>query len=214
MNEKTGLKSPPNKTIIICTGRLSEDKGQRYLLDALARVKKNRIDWVCWIVGSGNEEKDLKKQSKRLGLSGMVQFLGWRSDIPALLKQAHIVVIPSLEDNYPYSLVEAQAAGKSIIASRVGGITEMVKHGKNGLLVPAGDSKKLYRQIKVLLKDPDLQERLGKGAKVWGTTHCSLDTMMKQVMVVYNKALKSKSEALLRRKGSEAGVEEDLHIPT
>jgi glycogen(starch) synthase len=191
MNQKTGLKSPANKTIMICTGRLEKVKGQHILLDALARLKKDRKDWVCWIVGKGSAERDLKKKSRRLGLVGFVKFLGRRDDIPALLKQAHIYIIPSLQENYPYSLVEAQVAGKAIIASRTGGIPEIVKHEKNGLLFQVGQSRKLYQQVNKLLKKPDLKVRLGNEAKAGGRSHFSLDTMMKQVMNVYKNALKS-----------------------
>nr|WP_306220539.1 glycosyltransferase family 4 protein [Cohnella sp. WQ 127256] len=196
MNAQTGLKSPSNKTIIICTGRLEKVKGQHTLLDALARLKKIRKDWVCWIVGRGEAKRELQKKSKRLGIDDSVKFLGRRYDVPALLKQAHIFVIPSLEENYPYSLVEAQIAGKAIVASQTGGITEMVKHDVNGLLFPAGNSKKLYEEVKRLFKDPDLQKRLGNEAKAWGSQQFSLDTMTKQVIDIYNNALESNTNTV------------------
>ncbi len=189
MNKASGLKSPSNKKVILSTGRLEEVKGLDTLLNALGKLKHDRTDWVYWIVGSGGMEKKLKKQSSKLGLDPFVKFLGRRSDVPSLLKQADLYVLPSLEENYPYSLVEAQVAGKSIIASGVGGITEIVKHNSNGLLVPAGDSEKLYQQIKRTIGDSGLKKRLGEQAKVWGRKHLSLPVMMEQVMRVYNQAI-------------------------
>ncbi|QMV40792.1 glycosyltransferase family 4 protein [Cohnella cholangitidis] len=193
MKNKTSMTKPKNKSVIISTGRLEKVKGQHCLLDALARLRRDRKDWVCWIVGRGDAGSDLRKKAKRLGLSGYVKFLGRRNNIPALLNQADIFVIPSLQDNYPYTLVEAQVAGKPIIASDVGGITEMVEHGKNGLLVPPGNGTKLYWHLKKLLADRKLQQRLGEEAKRWGRTNLSLEKMTKQVLEVYNKALKPSS---------------------
>ncbi|MFB4321102.1 MULTISPECIES: glycosyltransferase family 4 protein [Paenibacillus] len=193
MNKNTGLSSPSNKKIIICTGRLEKVKGQHVLLDSLAQLKKKRSDWVCWIVGKGGMEKALKKKSKRHGLGKYVKFLGRRDDIPALLKQADIFVIPSLEDNYPYSLIEAQVAGKAIIGSKAGGITEMVDHSENGLLVPPGNSQALYREMKKLLENRGVRKRLSSNSESWSLKHCSLSTMTKRVLNVYTRAMSMKS---------------------
>ncbi|MBU5350608.1 glycosyltransferase family 4 protein [Paenibacillus lautus] len=193
MNKKTGLSSSSKEKIIICTGRLEKVKGQHVLLDSLAQLKRKRSDWVCWIVGKGGMEKTLKKKSKRLGLGSNVKFLGRREDIPALLKQADIFVIPSLEDNYPYSLMEAQVAGKAIIGSNTGGITEMVDHSKNGLLVPPGNSLALYREMKKLLENPGLRKRMSSKSESWSLKRCSLTTMTKQVLNVYTRAKNNKS---------------------
>lgn len=195
MNEKTGLQSPPNKSIIICTSRLEKVKGQHVLLDALAKLKERRSDWECWIVGRGANDRDLKKQANKLRLNDSVKFLGMRGDIPALLKQSDIYVIPSLQDNYPYSLVEAFVAGKAIIGSKVGGITEMVEHSKNGLLVPPNESRELYRQMRNLLENPDMQKRMSEEARTWGMTQFSLEKMTGEVLDIYNHALTSKTPA-------------------
>lgn len=189
MDQKTRIQSPSGKTVIICTGRLEKVKGQQVLLESLARLKKKRSDWVCWIVGRGKNESKLKKQAKKLGLGNSVEFLGMRSDIPALLKQADIFVIPSLQDNYPYSLVEAFVAGKAIIGSEVGGITEMIEHSQNGLLVPPNDSGSLYREMKKLLEKPKMKKQLSREAKQWGGTQFSLKKMTGEVLDIYNHAL-------------------------
>ncbi|WP_127588339.1 glycosyltransferase family 4 protein [Paenibacillus koleovorans] len=188
MKASTGLLKPADKRVIISTGRLEKVKGQHVLLDALAKLNKERKDWELWVAGTGEAEKVLKDQVQRLGLKNEVKFLDRRSDVPALLKQADIFVIPSLEENYPFSLAEAQVAGKAIIASEVGGIKEMIDPGKNGLLVPAGDSNKLYRQLKKLMADPKLQRDLAIGAHAWSVQHLSLTHMMQQVIGIYKGA--------------------------
>jgi len=190
MRQSTGLESPANKTIILCTGRLVKVKGQHILLEALAKLRSHASNWVCWIAGKGEAEKALKKQVATLGLERYVKFLGRRTDVPALLKQAHIVVVPSLEDNYPYSLVEAQVAGKAVIASQAGGITEMIEHGKTGLLVPPGDSGKLSEQLLVLSQNRELRESMGKQAREWAKEHFSLEKMTGQVEGIYRSAIR------------------------
>lgn len=202
MNEKIGLSKPSDKSVIICTGRLEKVKGQHVLLDALAKLKMRRSDWICWIVGRGANERELKKQAKKLGLDDSVKFLGMRSDIPALLKQADIFVIPSLQDNYPYSLLEAFVAGKAIIGSQVGGISEMVEQSQNGLLVPPDDSRMLYKQMRKLLEKPDMKKRLSEEAKKWGMTQFSLEKMTGEVLDIYNHSLASK--APVRSGGGDA----------
>jgi len=189
MRQSTGLVSPANKTIILCTGRLVKVKGQHILLEALAKLRSQVSNWVCWIAGKGEAEKSLKKKVAALGLERYVKFLGRRSDVPALLKQAHIVVIPSLQDNYPYSLVEAQVAGKAVIASQVGGITEMIEHGKTGLLVPPGDSRKLSEQLLLLSRNQELRDHLAKQSRDWATEHFSLEKMTVQVEGIYKSAI-------------------------
>lgn len=192
MNRETGMKKPSDKTVIICTGRLVKVKGQHILLDSLARLKRRRSEWVCWVVGKGDNEKALKEKSKKLGLSNSVQFLERRDDVPALLNQADIFVIPSLQENYPYSLVEAHVAGKAVIGSQVGGITEMIEHMKNGILVPPGDSRALYRQIRKLLDRPQMRSNLSSESRRFGLERFSLATMTERVLDVYNTALNSR----------------------
>ncbi|MEW9669178.1 glycosyltransferase family 4 protein [Ammoniphilus sp. 3BR4] len=190
MKKKSDIKKPSSKKVILCTGRLEQVKGQQCLLEALAKLKEKRSDWECWIVGRGKNEKSLKKQCKQLKLRKGVKFLGRRQDVPSLLNESDIFVLPSLQENYPYSLMEAQVAGKAIIASNVGGITEMIQHGKNGLLSSPGDSEELYKKINKILKDQKLQSRLAKKAASWGREHLSLDKMTKQVLAIYETAIK------------------------
>lgn len=192
VSTKTGLNSPPGKKVIICTGRLEKVKGQHVLINALAKLKARRSDWVCWMVGRGKNERALKKQVSRLGLNSHVKFLGMRKDVPALLKQADIFVIPSLQDNYPYSLVEAYVAGKAIIASQVGGMTEMVQHSRNGLLVPPDNSHALYMEMRGLLENPGKLKALSQEARSWGKETFALEKMTNEVLHIYNNALASK----------------------
>lgn len=201
MKVKSPIKPPKGKKVIIYSGRLTELKGIKHLLEALAKLKTERQDWICWILGSGEEEARLRIKTKVLGLEDYVQFLGKRDDIPYLLTKSDIYVLPTLLENQPLSLIESQIAGKAAIVSEVGGLPEMVEHNVTGILTPPGDSKKLYENINLLLSDERLRKKLGSNAKKWGMTHWSIDQGIKKLMEIY-------SEAISMRKNGE------LHDPS
>lgn len=185
MNKKTEINKPQNKKVIIYTGRLVQIKGINFLLTALSHLKQVRNDWVCWIVGDGNMKNELQKRSATLGLNQFVKFLGARDDVPALLKFADIFVLPSLQDNMPLSLIEAQLAGKAIVTSDAGGIPEMVKHGETGLIAPAGDSTVLLGHLKNLLENDTLTNSISSNAKQWGFEHWSMELMAERILTSY-----------------------------
>lgn len=205
MKVKTLITPPKNKKVIIYTGRLTDLKGIKYLLDALGKLKKERQDWVCWIVGSGDGESKLRVKSKVLGLDDYVQFLGKREDVPALLGKADIYVLPTLLENQPLSLIEAQIAGKATIVSEVGGLPEMVQHKVTGILTPPGDSNALFENLNLLLSDEQLRKKLGMNAKKWGMTHWSIDQGMKSLLEVYNEVVS------MRKNGDEDDSNNPIH---
>lgn len=189
MNVKSLISSPEDKKVIIYTGRLTELKGVHHLLTALGKLKKIRQDWVCWIVGTGTEETKLRTRSKLLGLEDYVYFLGKRDDIPSLLGKSDIFVLPTLLDNQPLSLIEAQIAGKATIVSDVGGLPEMVEHKVTGLLTPPEDPNKLYRNLFLLLNNGYLRKSVGSKAQRWGMKHWSLDRGVKSLLEIYEEAI-------------------------
>jgi glycosyltransferase involved in cell wall biosynthesis len=202
MKVKSLISSPRNKKVIIFTGRLEDLKGVQHLLEALEKLKSVRQDWVCWIVGSGSEEAKLRTKNKVLGLEDYVYFLGKRNDVPSLLAKSDIFVLPTLLENQPLSLIEAQIAGKATIVSEVGGLPEMVEHKVTGLLTPPGDSEKLYENLDLLLSNDQLRKNLGANAKKWGMTHWSIDQGIKDLLELYNNAISM-------RKNGEPNVSND-----
>jgi glycosyltransferase involved in cell wall biosynthesis len=187
--QKSSITRPKDKKVIIYSGRLVELKGVDHLISALGELKKIRKDWVCWIVGNGDKQAELKVQSKVLGLEDDIFFFGKRDDIPSLLAKSDIFVLPSLLENQPLSVIEAQIAGKAIIVNDVGGLPEMVEDGVTGLVTPAGDTKALYKKINLLLDDEKYRNRLGSNAKKWGMTHWSIDKGVKELTEIYKSAI-------------------------
>ncbi|MFP5108879.1 glycosyltransferase family 4 protein [Neobacillus sp. C211] len=192
--QKSSIIRPKDKKVIIYSGRLVELKGVDHLISALGELKEIRKDWVCWIVGNGDKQAELKVQSKNLGLEDDILFFGKRDDIPSLLAKSDIFVLPSLLENQPLSVIEAQIAGKAIIVNDVGGLPEIVEDGVTGLITPAGDIKILCKKINLLLGDEKYRNRLGANAKKWGMTHWSLDKGVKHLIEIYKSAISKRGK--------------------
>ncbi|MGF6952585.1 glycosyltransferase involved in cell wall biosynthesis [Neobacillus sp. B4I6] len=192
--QKSSIIRPKDKKVIIYSGRLVELKGVDHLISALGELKKIRKDWVCWIVGNGDKQAELKVQSKNLGLEDDILFFGKRDDIPSLLAKSDIFVLPSLLENQPLSVIEAQIAGKAIIVNDVGGLPEIVEDGVTGLITPAGDIKILCKKMNLLLGDEKYRNRLGANAKKWGMTHWSLDKGVKHLIEIYKSAISKRGK--------------------
>jgi len=178
-------KHPSDPTIFVCTARLSAEKGHRYLLQALSKVKRVRSDWKCWLVGTGPLHSRLRAQCRQLGLQNHVDFLGNRHDVPLLLQKADVFVLASLKDIFPFAVLEAQMAGKPVVVTNAGGIKEMVEHGVTGLISPAGDSEQMARHILALLEDHSLRSSLAANGRRQALAQWTAESMARRVLAVY-----------------------------
>jgi glycosyltransferase involved in cell wall biosynthesis len=190
INVKSSIRKPKHKKIIIYTGRLVELKGVNYLLTALSKLKKNRTknDWVCWIVGDGDQMEELRAQARMLRLTDNIFFFGNRQDVPYLLSLSDIHVSPSLLDNQPLSVIEAQLAGKAVVVSHSGGLPEMVEHGVTGIIVPERSPQALFEMLHLLLNNGKLRKKLGSNAKKWGKQHWSQAHAVQNLLKIYEQA--------------------------
>ncbi|SEP13612.1 glycosyltransferase family 4 protein [Paenibacillus sp. OV219] len=189
LKQGTTIQRPPGKKVIICPARLAFVKGIDVLIAALHLLKLRRQDWVCWIVGNGEKQEDLLRQTAELQLQQEVLFLGERDDIPGLLNNSDIFVHACIQDNQPFSVMEAQVAGLPTLVSSAGGLPEMVQHGVNGLISPVRDTVTLATQLEMLLENDALRRQLGHNARQWGAKQWSMNTMMSNVMRVYQTAI-------------------------
>lgn len=185
--QPTEISAAEGTKVIVCPARLVPVKGHKYLIDALARLKQDRTDWVCWLLGNGPLKEELQQQTQRLGLQEHVLFLGDRADVPALLKKSDIFALASLQDNLPFSVMEAQLAGTPVVTAGAGGIPEMVQHGKTGFICLPGQSNALYIHLKRLLDNPGLRAQMSKQAQEWATEYWSMSRMMTETMELYEE---------------------------
>ena len=179
------LNAGTERPIILTPARLVEQKGHRYLLQAMTRLPSA----VLVLAGDGPERWRLEAQTQQLGLDGRVRFLGHRDDAGSLLAAADLVVLPSLFEGLPLSIVEAMAAGKPVVTTSVGGIPEAIIDGESGLLVPAADPDALANAIGQVLRDPALAQRLATRARERAAAEFSLEGMVAAVTGVYDEVL-------------------------
>jgi glycosyltransferase involved in cell wall biosynthesis len=191
--KRKGLGIPPDSLLIGYVGWLIPIKGVTYLVNAMAEVVQRDPNSLLVLVGKGDEngeeEIKLKKQVENLGLADNVRFLGWRPDVDEIMGCFDIFVLPSLNEGMGRVLVEAMAAGLPLVASRVGGIPDLVKDGKNGLLVPPANASALAKAISVLLKDKAQRKRMGATGKKMCRPY-STEAMVEQIDDLYRELLK------------------------
>ena len=148
--------------VLAFAGRLGPQKSVGTLLEAIADVP----DAFLLVAGDGPERPALERKTHALSLGGRVRFLGSisRGAVLRLFGAADASVLPSAWENFPHTVVEALAVGCPVIATRVGGVPEVVRDGENGLLVPPGDPGALTAAIGRVLSDPELRARLAGAA--------------------------------------------------
>ena len=184
------LRIPADSLVIGYVGWLIPIKGVTYLVSAVAKVTEKYPKSLLVLVGKGDdkgeEEVKLKEQVKNLGLADKVRFLGWRPDVDEIMGCFDIFVLPSLNEGMGRVLVEAMAAGLPIVASRVGGIPDLVKDGKNGLLVPPEDASALETAISDLLADKMKRKRMAEAGKKMCRQY-SAEAMVEQIDNLYTE---------------------------
>ena len=157
------LKSKDN-FLIGNIGRLSEQKGMKYFIEAIPIVAKASPKARFFIVGNGEDENKLKKYAKELGVENILLFMGYRTDIQNIMKQLDLVVLSSLWEGLPLTPIEAFSVGKTIVATSVDGTTEIIDNQKNGLLVKARDSEELAQKIIWMINHPNERQKMEKFA--------------------------------------------------
>jgi L-malate glycosyltransferase len=154
-----------SRRVITTVANLRPGKGHEVLLGAVARLARTHPDLRLQVIGDGPLRRALDARSRALNIADRVVFLGHQDDIPRRLGESGVFVLPSFMEAFPNSVMEAMAAGLPVVATRVGGIPELVSDGRDGLLVPAGDEAALAAAIARVLDDPALADALGDAAR-------------------------------------------------
>ncbi len=161
-------------------------KGQDLMLQAAGTVLKSYANTRFVFIGRGQEE--LRSLAAAAGLSGSVEILGPRGDVPALIRSLHIVAAPSRQEGVPNTLIEAQTAGAAVIGARVGGIPEVITDGETGLLFPPGDADALAQALLRLLGDGRLAGKLSAAGKSSSEKRFSMPAIAARFEELYRRA--------------------------
>jgi L-malate glycosyltransferase len=178
---------PPHSLVIGNIAALVPHKGQKFLVDAAAIVVHEAPEARFVILGEGDLKQDLEHQIRRLHLGQHVVLAGFRPDVLGLLKGLDLFVMSSVTEGLGSALLDAMAAGRPIVATRAGGIPEVVADGETGMLVPPRDSRALADAIRTLLRDPGRRARLAEGGRTRVRKLFSADRMVDGTLAVYER---------------------------
>jgi len=177
--------------VIGIVGRLAEQKGHAYLLEAFRQVLDNCTDRniILLIVGDGPLREKLNRTAHKLSLENHVVFAGFRRDMEHVYPALDMLLVPSIFEPFGNVAVEGGAYGIPVIASSVGGLPEALMHGESGLLVPPRDAEKLAGAITHLLEYPDVAQQLGAHGREFATTYFTSKRVADEVVAVYDSML-------------------------
>lgn len=170
-----------NKIIIGTCGRIEEQKGHKYLIEAISKIDNDNIE--IWIIGDGELRDDLYEMAENFNIQDRVKFLGFRSDIEYLLNKIDIFILPSLWEQFPISILEAMSLGKPIIATNVNGIPEEL--GDSGILIGPGDVLQIVSSIKKLILDRDLRQKLSRLSEKRFYDNFTVESMCSSLIKLY-----------------------------
>lgn len=178
---------PDPVTVIGVVARLSEEKGIGYLLEAMPHVLERYPNLYLLIAGDGPIKDKLKNLSVHMGLEQNVIFLGYRNDIPEFMTDLDLLVMPSLAEGFPLSLLEGMAVGLPIVATRVGGIPEIITDGREGILVSPSDPLALSNSIIHILEDEPFRKEMIEKDREKVNILFSLEKMLTEMSKIYRQ---------------------------
>ncbi|HUJ78832.1 MAG TPA: glycosyltransferase family 4 protein [Nitrospiria bacterium] len=175
--------------VIGILGRLVPIKGHRYLIEALPAVLKEFPSALLLVVGEGPERDSLASLAASLGVSGQIRMIGARSDLLRYVAACDVIVQPSLNEGMGRTVLEALVMGKPVIASQVGGLPDLIVHGRNGLLVPPASPSALAHAICSLCWDPVRLRRMSGEARRSVGRQFSVAAMVEAIDRLYGDLL-------------------------
>jgi len=183
---------PEGVPLVVLPARMLWDKGVAEFVEAASLLKSRSINARFALVGEPDIENPAsitENQLKMWESGGAVEWWGRREDMPQVLKQSHIVCLPSYREGLPKSLLEAASCGRAIVTTDVPGCREVVRDGENGFLVEARNSTALADALAKLLADKELRQRMGRNGRERVLKEYSQELVVEQVLQVYREAL-------------------------
>ncbi len=168
---------------------LTKNKGFTYLIEALNQIKSKMQNskFRVVIIGEGEDRLTLENMIAHYGLAKIIFLPGFLPDASRYLSAFDLAVLPSIKEGLPYAILEAMAAGVPVVATRVGGIPDLVIHGKTGLLVPPKDATSLANALDQLLKDSQTRTAYGELGRAHWAAHFTLAKMITQTKTLYDQ---------------------------
>jgi len=186
--------SKANESLVGFVGRLVPGKGADILLRAAPRVFSRHPNSRFVLVGDGPLRQELESLAERLGVADRVLFTGLREDMPQIYASIDLLVLPSLCEAMPMCVLEAMAAGKPVIATRVGAVPQLIDQDETGVLIEPGDVAGLSSAVLQLLDDPERARCLGAKGQARTIEQFSADSMARQYLQLYSEITNSSEQ--------------------
>lgn len=172
-------------------GRISEQKGMRYFIQAIPHVLQRHPEARFIVIGDGEEKEDIKRMVADKDLQDAVVFAGYRSDIQNLMAQLDLVVLSSLWEGLPLTPIEAFSVGRTVVATAVDGTVEIIEDKKSGLLVLPKRSDQIAKKVNWLIEHPEEKRKMELEARRRFQTEFSFDIFKKRYLECYKKAMEA-----------------------
>ncbi len=175
--------------VLLTVARLANEKGHRFLIQALPGLLAEWTSLVCVFVGEGESREALLDLAREHGVDQSCRFVGSKDDVVDWYAAADVVVLPSLSEGFPFVVLEALAMSRPVVATNVNGVPEIIHDGCTGLLVPPRNPKALEAALQTLLRDPCLAARLGKAGQQEVAARFTAEKMVQHTVEVIEEAM-------------------------
>lgn len=180
--------------VVGIVGRLAPIKDHSFFLSVASNLLKRRWDVRFVVVGDGELRKGLEQKVKQMGLSKEVLFLGWRTDLERVYPDLDVVVLTSKNEGTPVSLIEAMACARPVVATRVGGVPDVVREGVTGFLVPPGETQIFCQRLESLLDNVEKRRAFGERGREWVRQRYSKERLVSDMKSLYNRLIEKHCE--------------------
>jgi len=179
----------PDIRLVGILGRIVPIKNHRLFLESAARIVEQDSTVRFVIVGDGILKSEMEGYAQDLHISQQVIFTGWRRDLPRIYADLDVLVVSSNNEGTPVSAIEAMASGCPVVATRVGGLPDIIKDGETGYLVPARQSQPLAGAIVRVIENAQAAEQMGRSGRLSVKEKFSLDRLVSDTEALYEKLL-------------------------
>ncbi|KJU86869.1 glycosyl transferase, group 1 [Candidatus Magnetobacterium bavaricum] len=174
------------KFVIGIIGVFDKCKGHIFLFRAIESLVSEGIkNILCLVVGDGREGNQLKDFIEQKKLTEYFKFLGYRNDIPKLLKTIDVVIVPSIQESFPRVPLEAMAMKVPVIATNVGGLSESIDNGNTGIIIPPANSNAIIKAIKYLMVNSEIRKQMGEAGRKRVETCFTLHNNIRETEALY-----------------------------
>jgi glycosyltransferase involved in cell wall biosynthesis len=180
----------PDRFVVGWIGRMTGVKRTEDVLVAFRRLLDLGVDATLCMVGDGPDRPAVERRAHELGVMRHTLFLGYQEEVARFYAAVDAVVLPSINEGTPVTAIEALAAGRPVVATRVGGVPDVVRDGEGGFLVPPGATGELAERLAELARDPDLRERMGKDGREHVLARYAVDRLVDDVDLLYRSLLR------------------------